>query len=67
MVDVVQLAGRALPADQVCHIMYQTCKAVQHMHSQEPPILHRDLKVVTGQECSVPSQGLMYALAPVEL
>ncbi|XP_037090600.1 cyclin-G-associated kinase-like [Pollicipes pollicipes] len=45
LVDVLRLAGRALPADQVCQIMYQTCKAVQHMHAQEPPVLHRDLKV----------------------
>ena len=45
MVDVLRMAGRALPADQVCQVMYQTCKAVQHLHSQDPPVLHRDLKV----------------------
>ena len=26
-------------------LFYQTCKAVQHMHKQSPPIIHRDLKV----------------------
>ncbi|KAK3612698.1 hypothetical protein CHS0354_042224, partial [Potamilus streckersoni] len=34
-----------LPCDQVLQICYQTCKAVQHMHKQNPPIIHRDLKV----------------------
>ncbi|XP_063086123.1 cyclin-G-associated kinase isoform X8 [Cavia porcellus] len=34
-----------LPCDTVLKIFYQTCKAVQHMHRQKPPIIHRDLKV----------------------
>lgn len=25
--------------------MYQTCKALAHMHSQNPPIVHRDMKI----------------------
>lgn len=29
----------------VCRIFYQTCKAVSHMHSQNPKIIHRDLKI----------------------
>ncbi|KAM6221690.1 cyclin-G-associated kinase [Rhynchocyon petersi] len=34
-----------LSCDTVVKILYQTCRAVQHMHKQKPPIIHRDLKV----------------------
>ncbi|KAM7159405.1 cyclin-G-associated kinase isoform 1-T1 [Molossus nigricans] len=34
-----------LSCDTVLKIFYQTCRAVQHMHRQRPPIIHRDLKV----------------------
>ncbi|VDP00016.1 unnamed protein product [Soboliphyme baturini] len=41
------LKNRADPLDfgEVLRIFHQTCKAVQHMHSQRPPLIHRDLKV----------------------
>ncbi|XP_010227060.1 PREDICTED: cyclin-G-associated kinase [Tinamus guttatus] len=34
-----------ISCDTVLKIFYQTCRAVQHMHKQKPPIMHRDLKV----------------------
>ncbi|XP_053558729.1 cyclin-G-associated kinase isoform X2 [Bombina bombina] len=34
-----------LSCDTVLKIFYHTCRAVQHMHKQKPPIIHRDLKV----------------------
>ncbi|NWR59493.1 GAK kinase, partial [Bucorvus abyssinicus] len=34
-----------ISCDTVLKIFYQTCRAVQHMHKQKPPIIHRDLKV----------------------
>ncbi|XP_062963648.1 cyclin-G-associated kinase isoform X2 [Cynocephalus volans] len=34
-----------LSCDTVLKIFYQACRAVQHMHRQKPPIIHRDLKV----------------------
>ncbi|XP_068782885.1 cyclin-G-associated kinase isoform X2 [Struthio camelus] len=40
----VELKG-PISCDTVLKIFYQTCRAVQHMHKQKPPIIHRDLKV----------------------
>ncbi|XP_009881610.1 PREDICTED: cyclin-G-associated kinase [Charadrius vociferus] len=34
-----------ISCDTVLKVFYQTCRAVQHMHKQKPPIIHRDLKV----------------------
>nr|XP_042113765.1 cyclin-G-associated kinase isoform X4 [Peromyscus maniculatus bairdii] len=34
-----------LSCDSILKIFYQTCRAVQHMHRQKPPIIHRDLKI----------------------
>lgn len=34
-----------LKPKQVLRVFYATCSAVAHMHSQHPPIMHRDLKV----------------------
>ncbi|XP_034247593.1 cyclin-G-associated kinase isoform X2 [Thrips palmi] len=45
LVDVLKARTKPLPPDVVCRIVYQACRAVQHMHSQEPPITHRDLKI----------------------
>ncbi|KAF6208653.1 hypothetical protein GE061_017111 [Apolygus lucorum] len=46
LVSVLQrLNGRGLPPDVVTKILWQCCKAVHHMHSQSPPVIHRDLKV----------------------
>ncbi|WAR23455.1 GAK-like protein [Mya arenaria] len=45
VVDVLNMRDGPLPIDVVLKIFYQSCKAVQHMHAQSPPIIHRDLKV----------------------
>uniref|UniRef100_T1JLE5 Auxilin n=1 Tax=Strigamia maritima TaxID=126957 RepID=T1JLE5_STRMM len=45
LIDVLKARRRSLPFDQVLRVFYQTCQAVQKMHSQSPPIIHRDLKI----------------------
>lgn len=45
LVDILRAKQGPLPLEQVVQIMYQTCSAVQHMHQQQPPIIHRDLKI----------------------
>ncbi|XP_077126350.1 cyclin-G-associated kinase [Ranitomeya variabilis] len=43
-----------LSCDTILKIFFQTCRAVQHMHKQKPPIIHRDLKV---ENLLIGSQG----------
>lgn len=45
MVEILQSRTTAFDVDIITRIFYQTCKAVAHMHSQNPPIIHRDLKI----------------------
>ena len=45
LVSILRNHGKPFPCNTVLQIFYQTCKAVQHMHKQQPPITHRDLKV----------------------
>ncbi|KAL5021014.1 hypothetical protein ScPMuIL_000169 [Solemya velum] len=45
LIDIINSRDSPLPCDQVLRVFYQTCRAVQHMHRQNPPIIHRDLKV----------------------
>lgn len=49
LVDILKSYTRPLPLDLVLRMFYQTCRAVQHMHRQKPPIIHRDLKVCFKQ------------------
>ncbi|XP_064605296.1 cyclin-G-associated kinase-like [Liolophura sinensis] len=45
LVSVLNSLERPLPCDKVLQVFFQTCRAVQHMHRQTPPIIHRDLKI----------------------
>ncbi|XP_051548600.1 cyclin-G-associated kinase-like isoform X2 [Myxocyprinus asiaticus] len=47
LVDFVNKVEQKGPmsCDTVLKIFYQSCRAVQHMHKQSPPIIHRDLKI----------------------
>ncbi|KAI7813078.1 cyclin-G-associated kinase [Triplophysa rosa] len=47
LVDFVKRVEQKGPmsCDTVLKVFYQSCRAVQHMHKQSPPIIHRDLKI----------------------
>ncbi|KAI1901140.1 hypothetical protein AGOR_G00057130 [Albula goreensis] len=47
LVDFIKKVEQKGPmsCDTVLKIFYQSCRAVQHMHKQKPPIIHRDLKI----------------------
>ncbi|KAK6634789.1 hypothetical protein RUM44_000036 [Polyplax serrata] len=45
LVDCLNNRTTPLSPYVICRIFWQTCKAVQHMHSQVPPVIHRDLKI----------------------
>jgi serine/threonine protein kinase len=36
--------GRPLGEDEVWAVYHAACEAVEHLHSQQPPVIHRDLK-----------------------
>uniref|UniRef100_A0AAR2IIC8 Cyclin-G-associated kinase n=1 Tax=Pygocentrus nattereri TaxID=42514 RepID=A0AAR2IIC8_PYGNA len=47
LVDFVKKVEQkgSMSCDTILKIFYQSCRAVQHMHKQKPPIIHRDLKI----------------------
>ncbi|KAM4576190.1 cyclin-G-associated kinase [Odontesthes bonariensis] len=47
LVDFIRRVEQRAPlsCDTVLKIFYQACRAVQHMHKQKPPVIHRDLKI----------------------
>ncbi|XP_072290222.1 cyclin-G-associated kinase isoform X2 [Eucyclogobius newberryi] len=47
LVDFIKRVELRAPmsCDTVLKTFYQTCRGVQHMHKQKPPIIHRDLKI----------------------
>lgn len=45
LMEALQHRGQAFPLQTILRVFYQTCRAVQHMHNQVPPIAHRDLKL----------------------
>lgn len=43
--SLIDCMGTSFEPDTVLKIIYQISKAIAHMHSQNPPITHRDIKV----------------------
>uniref|UniRef100_A0A0N5C0L8 Protein kinase domain-containing protein n=1 Tax=Strongyloides papillosus TaxID=174720 RepID=A0A0N5C0L8_STREA len=44
VVDLMKKQKKLSP-EQIVKIFYSTCSAIYHMHSQTPPLIHRDIKV----------------------
>lgn len=44
--SLIDCMGTSFEPDAVLKIVYQITKAIGHMHSQNPPITHRDIKVI---------------------
>ena len=45
MFDALRVRNSPLSPEEVSSVFWQTCKAVQALHSREEPIIHRDLKI----------------------
>ena len=44
LMDEARREGKTLPEKQVLSWAAQLCDALNHLHSQDPPVLHRDIK-----------------------
>ncbi|KAK5644950.1 hypothetical protein RI129_006250 [Pyrocoelia pectoralis] len=45
LVDILKSLSGPFDPESITRLFYQTCRAVSHMHSQSPSIIHRDLKI----------------------
>ncbi|XP_044269812.1 cyclin-G-associated kinase [Tribolium madens] len=45
LAEILQARSTPFEPEIITRIFYQTCRALAHMHSQNPPIIHRDLKL----------------------
>ena len=43
--DHYQAMGGAIPEERLMSLFAQCCEAVGHLHSQQPPLAHRDVKI----------------------
>ena len=43
--DFYQKTGGNIPEDKLLDIFSQCCEGVRHLHSQDPPLAHRDIKI----------------------
>ncbi|NLE77335.1 MAG: serine/threonine protein kinase [Chloroflexi bacterium] len=69
LVDEARRKGQFLPEEEVLAWAKQLCHALDYLHSQEPPILHRDIKpgnikLTPGGVIKLVDFGLVKLLAP---
>ena len=46
MLDYLNKTNGSISDHDVFTSFYDACRAVKHMHSMSPPIIHRDIKVL---------------------
>lgn len=45
LIDLLQKYNLELAEEQIIYVMKNLCNGLKHMHSQDPPITHRDIKM----------------------
>jgi serine/threonine protein kinase len=69
MLSKAMREGHPLPERQVLHWAEQLCYALEYMHTQDPPVLHRDIKpgnikITPAGNVKLVDFGLVKVLAP---
>lgn len=55
-----------LEPDTILQVIYQASKAIAHMHSQNTPITHRDIKVISNEQQNVHKFNLFFFFLQLE-
>jgi serine/threonine protein kinase len=72
LMDQTRRSGRRLPVAEVLHWANQLADALEYLHSQEPPVVHRDikpgnLKITPSGLVKLVDFGLVKQMAPDEM
>jgi serine/threonine-protein kinase len=72
LMDQTRRSGRRLPVAEVLHWANQLADALEYLHSQDPPVIHRDikpgnLKITPSGLVKLVDFGLVKQMAPDEM